>query len=148
MASTILALSVLAITHAVTAGQEQTHYAMHEMRAMSLAEALMEEIQDLPYSDPGGASVAGPEAGETSRSLFDNCDDFHDFAETAGHVKDLGGSSYPSQFSKFTRSVTASYTTLSLPTLGSVEGLSVTITIGDGTGKTWTLQRFIPEPTE
>lgn len=148
MASTILALCVLAITHAVTAGQEQTHFAMHEMRAMSLAEALMEEIQDLPYNDPDGASVAGPEAGESSRSLFDNCDDFHDFAEAAGQVKDLAGAAYPTEFSKFTRSVTAAYATLSLPTLGDTEGLNVTITIGDGTGKTWTLQRFIPEPLE
>ncbi len=148
MASTILALSVLAITHAVTAGQEQTHYAMHEMRAMSLAEALMEEIQDLPYNDPDGASVAGPESGESTRSQFDNCDDFHGFAETAGQVKDQSGTSYPSEFSKFTRSVTASYATLSLPTVGSTNGLNVTITIGDGTGKTWTLQRFIPEPFE
>lgn len=148
MASTILALCVLAITHAVTAGQEQTHFAMHEMRAMSLAEALMEEIQDLPYNDPDGASVAGPEAGESSPDLFDNADDLHGFTESAGEIADMTGNPYPAAFSRFSRSVTAAYATLSLPTLGNVNGLNVTITIGDGTGKTWTLQRFIPEPSQ
>lgn len=149
MASAILAFAVAAISYAVSTGQAQTHYALHELRAISLTEALMEEIVAFPYSDPDGASVAGPDAGESSRSNFDNSDDYHGYSESIGNTRDYNGTAYPAAFSRFRRSVTAVYETVNFAAVGgNMAGLTVTVTVTDHKGRTWQALRFIPEPLE
>ena len=49
IASAILSFAVAAISQAIVAGQTQTYEALHAQRGMSLADALIEEIQALPY---------------------------------------------------------------------------------------------------
>jgi len=147
IASAVLAFAVVAICQAVVAGQMQTYEALHQLRGMALAEALVEEIQALPYDDPEAAPDAGPDAGETGRDLFDNSDDFEGFAETAGNVVDADGTSYGDAFAPFSRGVTASYGTVTVNDLsGPVTGLTVAVTVTDDRGMTWTATRFIPEP--
>lgn len=149
MASAILAFAVAAISYAVSTGQAQTHYALHELRAISLTEALMEEIVARRYSDPEGLITPGPDAGESSRALFDNSDDYHGYSESLGQVKDLAGTAYPQAFSRFSRSVTTVYETLNFAAVGgNMTGLTVTVTVTDDKGRTWQALRFIPEPLE
>ena len=146
MAASILALSVAAITQSVVTGQQQTYEALHDLRAVSLAESLLEEIMALPYADPDGASAAGPDAGEAARADFDNADDFHGYSEPLGLTTDIAGQAYPSTFARFGRDVTATYTTAD--SLGQTRpGLLVVITVTDERDRMWTVQRFIVEPT-
>ena len=147
IASAVLSFAVAAICQAVVAGQQQTYEALHDLRGMSLAEALVEEVQALPYADPEGVEAAGPDAGETDRGLFDNSDDFHGFTETVGNVADAGGVAYGAGFAPFNRAATATYGTVAVAELGgAVSGLTVVVTVTDDRGQAWTATRFIPEP--
>jgi MSHA pilin protein MshD len=146
-AVSILAFSVAALTQAVVSGQSHTYEAMHASRAMALAEAMIDEVLSKPYDDPEGDLVAGPDAGESSRDLFDNADDYDGLAEASGAVVDQAGAVYPELYQKFSRAVAASYVTENLADLGGDhDGLSVTVTVTDSHGRVWTLSRFIQEP--
>lgn len=146
-ASAVLALVVAAMSQAVVSGQAVTAQAMFEARALSLAEALMEEVLALPYTDPGGDTAAGPDAGETGRADFDGMDDYDGYAEAAGALVDPAGVLYPERHQVFSRAVAASYATEDLAVLGGArDGLRVTVTVADAGGRAWTITRFVPEP--
>jgi len=108
----------------------------------------MDEIVALPYKDPSGTAAAlGPDSGESSRSLFDNCDDYHGSSETANLIKDQSGSLLPTEYQAFTRSVTCSTGSTTIGGVGTVSGLTVVVTVTSTKGAgTWTLTRFIPDP--
>ena len=147
LASVILAFAVVAISQAVLAGQRQTYAALHQRRAVELAEALMDEVLHLPYDDPDGASTPGPEAGETGRSAFDNADDYHGFSESGGSLADASETIYPAAFQDFSRSVAAAYASVSVTGFADpLPGLTITVTVQDSTGQSWTLTRFIAQP--
>lgn len=147
IASAIIAFAVAAISQAVVSAQMQTYEALHDLRGMSLAEALVEEAIALPYADPEGASTPGPESGETTRALFDNVDDFHGFTEAAGTLTDVAGVAYPTTFSQFSRTTTVAYGPLTIAGFTqSLNGATVTVTVTDARGSTWTASRFVPEP--
>ena len=149
MASVILAVVVVAVTQAIMAGQMQCYDALHRRRGMFLAEALMDEVLRLPYSDPDGASAPGPEAGETERSDYDNIDDFHGFAEVAGNVADAAGVTYGTAYQVFSCSVTVVADSVTVTGLGdALSGVTITVTAQDGAGTTWVVEHFYPEPTE
>ena len=95
IASIILSITVFALSSARSAGHQLTYDAMREARAQALAEALIDEVISLPYDDPEGETVMGPDTGETSRSLYDNIDDFNGYLEEAGALADADGTSYP-----------------------------------------------------
>ncbi|MCC6579851.1 MAG: prepilin-type N-terminal cleavage/methylation domain-containing protein [Phycisphaeraceae bacterium] len=147
IASAILAIAVAAITQAVVAGQMQTYDALHDLRANSLAEALMEEVLALPYGDPQGVVTPGPDAGEINRSLYDNADDFHGFTEASGALNDAANSLYPAPYQTFSRGVTCAYGTMTVTGFDTpVTGLTVTVTVTDAAGRQWQLTRFVQEP--
>jgi len=56
----------------------------NEVRGMAIAEALMAEITQLPMRDPACDCGFGPESGETgtSRTRFDDVDDYQDLADS------------------------------------------------------------------
>ncbi len=149
IASSVLSIAVLAIVDAVTTGQQTTYQAMHDLRGMALAEALMEEIQAMPYDDPdGGEEVLGPETGETSRALFDNADDYDSYTEEVGATKDAAGADYPDLYAKFGRSVTTTYENINVTEFGGDQaGLTITVTVTDNRGQQWTITRFMREPS-
>lgn len=150
IASSVLSIAVLAIVDAVTTGQQTTYQAMHDLRGMALAEALMEEIQSMPYDDPdGGTEDVGPEDGESDRTDFDNADDYHGYSEDVGATTDVAGVNYPSIYSKFGRSVTTVYENLTVSEFGGAQaGLTMTVTVTDNRGQEWSITRFMREPTE
>ncbi len=143
----VLSFSVAALTQAVVSGQSHTYEAMHSSRAVTLAEAMIDEVLSKPYVDPDGDVTAGPDASEVSRDQFDCADDYDGFTEAVGVVQDQSGVAYPDLYQKFGRSVTATYTTETLVDLGGDhDGLTVTATVTDDKGRVWTVSRFIQEP--
>jgi MSHA pilin protein MshD len=148
LAITILPLAVTAISYAVVAGQQQALELLRQERASILAEALMEEILSHPYDDPNGGSALGPESGETSRTLWDNADDYHNFSEAEGALKDAAGNLYPSEYQGFSRSVVCAYTTITMPSLGNFSrpALRIDVTVSDAGGPVATLTRLMLDP--
>ena len=143
----VLSFSVAALTQAVVSGQSHTYEAMHASRAITLAETMIDEVLSKPYVDPDDDITPGPDAGESGRDLFDCADDYDGYTEALGAVLDQTLTPYPELYQKFDRSVTVSYITQSLPDLGGDhDGMGVTVTVTDDTGRTWSLSRFIQEP--
>ena len=141
IAATVLAFAVVAVSQAIVSGQMSTYAALHELRATSLAEAMLEEVLSKSYSDPDGSS-----SGEDDRSDWDNLTDFNGFAEDAGDVLDVAGAAYPSMFSEFARGVVVADSTMTIPGFDSaVTGKNVTVTVTDADGKQWSVTRFVPE---
>lgn len=154
-ATAILAFVTAVITHAVSAGHVQTQDSRHQIRALFLAEALMDEIIRLPYADPDdGAVTRGPEAGESTRAAYDNADDYHGYPaqssiETSSTILDLHGVAYPAVYQGFTRTVSCQYTTQTVSELGgAMDGLLITVNVQDPTGRMWTLTHFMMDDTE
>jgi len=147
MSTVILAFAVTAVAAALFAGTQQAYEAVDVRLANEAAQALLEEILAKPYNDPQGASALGPEAGETSRTLFDNVDDYHNYSEAVGTLKDATGTAYPAPYAKFSRSVTVAATSLQ-PTgfTTAVSGLTVTVTVTSGPRVMARLVRFVPAP--
>jgi len=150
LASAILAFSVAALTQAIVVGQAHAYDSVHSVRAASLLEATMAEVMSKTYFDPDDAGLVtpGPDAGETSRTLYDNHDDFHGFSEAAGALTDQAGNAYPSEYDRFARTVSTSYqasavTVYTLP----YPGIEVTATVTDDQGQSWTLTRLTTEPS-
>jgi len=144
LASAILAFAVIAVSQAVVAGQMQTADALHRARAMELGEALMEEILRLPYTDPDAG-------GEVGRANFDNIEDFNGFSEAAGTLSDASGTPYDAPFQKFSRSASAVPANggagITITGFGSaLPGVTITVTVQDTAGATWTLTRFRAQP--
>ena len=78
--------------------------------AARLAGDLMEQILRLPFHDPDGGVSVGPEAGETGPATFDNIDDYHDYTESQGQVKDATGTVFTdSMYVNFSRNVKCDY---------------------------------------
>jgi len=147
----ILAFATVALSHAVAAGQKVSYQALHELRALTLAEAMMDEVLSKPYTDPDGDVTPGPETGELDRADYDAMDDFHGHSSMDEElVADAAGDAYPNSFQAFTRTVTAAYTTQTINDLGgeSQSGLLITVTVIDGKGQSWVLNRFVARPVE
>ena len=153
LAMAILGMAVAAFSQAFFTGQMQTHDALHRRRAVELAEALMDEILSLPYCDAQdetcGDSGPGPEAGETNRASFDNVDDFHGFSESAGSLADAAGTAYDALYQDFQRSVTVTTGNVSVTGFADpIPGDTVTVTVQDTAGASWTITRFVAQPQE
>jgi Tfp pilus assembly protein PilV len=84
MASCLVAILLVAALN-VVGGVSRTYAVTDEKaKASLLAADLMNEILRAPYEDPNGSPVFGLETGEgsTSRSAFDDVDDYHNWSET------------------------------------------------------------------
>jgi prepilin-type N-terminal cleavage/methylation domain-containing protein len=143
MATVVLSVAVLAVVYAVAAGQKETYATLDDMRAQSLAEALMEEVIAHPYAPQGDGNSQGPESGET-RATFVSADDFDGFTEAAGTLKDATGTAYPAPYQGFSRGVSAAFTTATVSGARSpVAGVLVSVTVSDRNGVRCQLQRFV-----
>jgi Tfp pilus assembly protein PilV len=91
-------------------------------RAALLATDLLAEIQNQPYSDPNQTPVFGKESGETTRSQFDDVDDYDTWTETP--PKNRAGTNLTG-FTGWSRSVTVVRAQRNSPmtNAGSDEGL-------------------------
>ena len=140
VAATILAILTAAVSGALAAGRAQSKLARDTVSASFLAQSLMDEILRLPFDDPLGYTTMGPDPGETTRSAFDNIDDYCGYTDGPGNVADsrgalhpitdYAGNAYPDAYQSFTRTVTM--TAISTSPSGwnrTITGLLVTITV-------------------
>jgi hypothetical protein len=149
IAAAVLAMGVVAISLAMSAGHMQSHYATRGQQGMLLAEEMAELIVTKPYYDPEGSSALGPDAGESSVLAFDNVDDFHGYVEAAGALRDGTGHLYPDEYQVFGRQVIISPETRNVAGLGvAIPGLTVTVKAQDPDGPSYAVTRFVPEPID
>ncbi|MEM6552777.1 MAG: prepilin-type N-terminal cleavage/methylation domain-containing protein [Planctomycetota bacterium] len=147
IASTILAFVTLAVINAIAAGQQQAIAALDDGRAAALAEATLEEVLALPYTDPDGDTTIGPDSGESNRTDFDALDDYHGWSQAANSITDPASVNYPTTFQALQRSVTVVDRTVTIASLGGDHtGRVVTVTVTDPGGRTVILERFIAQP--
>jgi hypothetical protein len=125
----------------------QTYDALHRRQAMELADALIEEVVRFPYDDPDGTTTFGPDAGESSRAVFDDINDFDGFSQSAGALNDAAGVVYDAGYQQFSRSVSVTAGSQTVAAFGSAyAGVTVQVTVTDEAGTTWTVTAFVPEP--
>ena len=148
LAMVVLSVAVFAILSTLLAGEQQLQEADHALAASRLARDLLEEIAARAYEDPEEpGKMPGPEQGETSRTLFDDCDDYDKFHESAGDARNAAGTLYGRNQQVFKRRVNVTQATQTIASLGAtVPGLLVEVTVEDSGGRTWTYNRFIPQP--
>ncbi len=147
MASVVLSFSVIAISAALTLGQQHALEAANMRYADDLAGSLMEEALCLPYDDPNGPTLPGPESGERNRRQFDNLDDFHGWLERAGTLTDATRTALPAEYQAFERSVTvaaAQVQPAGFPV--AVPGQTVTVTVKLSGRPMVVLTRFVAQP--
>ena len=148
LAMVVLSIAVFAILSTLLAGQQQLEEADHALAASRLARDLLEEIVARPYEDPEEpGKTPGPEQGENNRSLFDDCDDYHNFKENPGEARNAAGTLYGRNQQVFKRRANVTPVTNTVASLGAaVPGLLVEVTVEDSNDRKWTYTRFIPQP--
>ncbi len=147
LALAVLEVAVVAVSYAVVAGNTHSHAGDQTLWAVDLAELMAEEILRLPYEDPDGPSVPGPDAGESGRTTFDNLDDYDGHSEAPGSLSNLVGDPYEQKAQAFTRTVGVLYGDQTVPDLAqTLLGLTLTIIVQDDHGTPVTVSHFVPEP--
>jgi MSHA pilin protein MshD len=112
----------------------QLHGRQKNMAIMEFADLiehdLMQEIISFPYSEPSVTTVStGPDAGETSRSLYDDIDDYHGWTESFATTRT--GSAIPAG-GRFRRSVTVEFvrtSNMAIPSLTNQGARVITIVV-------------------
>jgi prepilin-type N-terminal cleavage/methylation domain-containing protein len=160
-ATIILSFAVIAVAEAVSVAQMQTYEALHNGRATALAEAYLEEVVCKTYVSPDNAVAWGPDPGQAAasgkpqRSAYQFIDDYNDYPnnlqtpETS--LTDVSGKAYPSTYQDFSVNITTQFTTSMQLFASDTEpgnGINITVTVSDKTGRQWIATRFIPETGE
>jgi prepilin-type N-terminal cleavage/methylation domain-containing protein len=147
LALTILSVTVLAATTALSAGAQHDRRGDRAAVAARLGRDMLEEVTSRAYREPVSAPAFGPEFGETTRAAYDDVDDYHGLAEARGAVANVDGAPYTAHEQGFTRGVTVTAGAINVAELGrSVNGLTVVVTLTSESGERFEFTRFIPEP--
>jgi MSHA pilin protein MshD len=142
VAATILAILTAAVSGALMAGRSQSKLARDTLSASFLAKSLMDEIVRLPFNDPLGYTMMGPDGGQT-RATFDNVDDYYGYADGPGTITDLAGNAYPDAYGGFGRTVSMSAVSTSPPGWNrTLTGLLVTVSVSKDGVELVKLQRI------
>lgn len=92
MAAAVLGMATVAIVGPIVTARQQTEAVAGVGAALALARQLMEEVAAKPYADPDDGNILlGPDAGETSRDLFDNVDDYHGYSDATKSLRSVDG---------------------------------------------------------
>jgi len=94
MATIVLGIAAAGVLLPFSTGAAVRAEGVRRTLGAKLASDLMQVIITRPFHDPDGSSYdynIGADAGETTFGDFDNLDDFHDYSELQGQVKDAGG---------------------------------------------------------
>ena len=147
VAIAILAGVALVASLTLSTGAQNGARADHATRSARLGRDLMEEIRSKAYEDPNQTPLFGPEAGEMTRSAFDDVDDYHGWKEDAGSQTTATGEQYDSEDQRFSRSATVTSVSESVSDLGlSLPGKLVTVVVKYQSGEQWQFVQFIPKP--
>lgn len=135
LAIVVLAVAILGITYASVAGWKHVQSGDTGLRATRLAEWMLEEIQSRPYAGTGA-----------TRTTF--CiDNYNNFSEAAGNIRDSSDSNLPDQYQEFARSVKVTDDSLAISQLHdfTVNGKTIEVTVSPANGQpSLTLTRFVP----
>ncbi len=107
MAVVVLGIAAASVLLPFISGAAVQVEGINRTLAARLASDLMEEILRLPFHDPNDETSysLGPESGD-----FDNIDDYHNYTEPEGQVKDATGAVFTdSRYANFSRNVTCEY---------------------------------------
>lgn len=128
MAAGILLCVVVAVTSAVTAGQQQAYEAQQRIAAGLAAEELMSRLMAKPYSDLAT---------------------WHGHTQAVGTMTNMAGHAMPDMFDGIGRNVSVTTSLQEIPDIDvRVRGRTVTVRAFDQTGRVLSeLQRFVPEPS-
>jgi Tfp pilus assembly protein PilV len=110
-ASVVLAIAVIGVAGPLTAASLQAEQARETATATVLARQLMEEIVSKPLLDNANTTYTlGPEAGETSRALYDSANDYNGYTDSSATLKAVDGTRVAVP-AGYTRSVSVEYRT-------------------------------------
>ncbi|MFB0554889.1 MAG: prepilin-type N-terminal cleavage/methylation domain-containing protein [Phycisphaerae bacterium] len=113
MATVVLGIAATGVLLPFTSGAAVRAEGMRRTLAAKLAGDLMEQIITRPFHDPDGSAYdynLGADAGETTFEDFDNLDDFHDYSELQGQVKDAAGTVFTDlNYARFSRDSICDY---------------------------------------
>ena len=148
LATAVLAFISIAVSSAMMAGRQETSNAQYTMYASFLGQELMEEILRLPYNDPSGTNTLGPANGQSTRQQFTSQGNYSGYTDGAGTstatIADLAGTTYPTQYQVFTRTVTMTPTSYSPSGWGrTISGLLVTVTVSKNGQTITTIDQFV-----
>lgn len=98
----VLGIALSALTSSIFTGVGRNADPLWQSKATQLSQAYLDEILSMRYQEDsplGGGSVgtcslAGNEAEETSRSLYDDVDDYNGLSETASFLDSTASSNY------------------------------------------------------
>ncbi len=90
VAMTIVSVLLVAAMQAIGSAGLNQYKNAERVTAGMLADGLMTEILSRSYADPDQTAGFGPESGESTRSLYDDVDDYNGYAETSA-PKDSAG---------------------------------------------------------
>jgi type II secretory pathway pseudopilin PulG len=85
LAATLAALASAALLVAVESALTTATDSTDRTIADGLAQQLLDEILQKRYAEPGVSATSsslGPDSGESSRSSYDDCDDYHGYSST------------------------------------------------------------------
>jgi hypothetical protein len=88
LASTLLSMGASAVLLPFNVGAQSEQEDARRTLALYLGREMMEEVIVKPFDDPEGDPSIGPDAGESSRALFDNIDDYDDYEDGYGETID------------------------------------------------------------
>jgi MSHA pilin protein MshD len=146
-----LVVSIVVISIALTALSSSLFSAvgrnadpLWQAKATHLAQAYLDEILAMRYAETsplGGGSISsctvdGTEALETSRSLFDDVDDYHNLTETADFLDVSATSNYTGY------SIVIEVTCVGPTNAGSTNSKLIAITITSPTSQTLVFSTF------
>ena len=146
IACSVLAVAAVAIVAPILASRQQAAAADANGVAVALARQLLEEIAAKSFADPtDGNTVLGPGGTETSRSLFDNPDDYHGYSDSTPGLAMVGGTSVSLPGSmQYTRTVTVEYRSgPSGPVVTSGDFALVTVTVTPSKGAAVQLSQLL-----
>src|SRR5689334_8248461 len=93
---------LLAASRAFGAIARARQVQMDRTLGFGLADQLLTEVMQCYFKEPAGGTTLGPDAGETSRAQFDDCDDYNGWSESPPQLRD---GTVLTEFTGWTRSV-------------------------------------------
>jgi MSHA pilin protein MshD len=135
ISTTIVGVMLAAALESVGMVYRSRRISANRLTAPGLAQELMAEVLAMPYEDPQspGGSI-GPEAGESTRSAFDDIDDYHSWS--SGDARGRDGTAFTG-YSGWQQQVQVAYAGLADPSVNSGSDLGlkrVTVTVTSPAG--------------
>ena len=151
MALTVLGFAAAGVLLPFAGGARVRAEGLRKTLGVKLASDLMEEILAKPFHDPNGADYSPePDLGETGPANFDNIDDYHNYIEDQGQVKDAAGAVFTDpKYANFSRNVTCYYHAMSPQaepgSLAECDFISVTVQVYYSGRTIATINRLVSE---